>query len=1000
MNVKQVVTRGLCAAAFISWASISSAHAAPIVKNAVARQAVSKSGTSSGSKAGRVSSRATLTTTNGILTVGYDDSTGQFTIRTGANHPQPNETVFFGIGTSYITLRDATSKVMWVNDSFAPSAGLAGYTADTMTSQPHTTSTITNGFRTVYTLPNFEVTQDVVINGTTLGNTNVLHQVKVRNTGTVTHSFGLRYMWDWQIAGNDASLFRPRSPDGAFTSVFATFDNPDFKLFEEVDDPALPTFSIFGSVSNLGLNPDATKPDQLRYAAWFKAVDSAWDFTNTGGNSDSAVVYYWGFNSPIDLAPDASQTFAQYVTTQLSAIASTVHFSAPTYTVSETGPSATINIVRDGDATGAASVLLTTSNGTASAGSDYTAVNQTVNFAAGETSKTVTIPIISDAISDPNETVNLTLSNPVNVTLDAPSTAVLTISDVAPVTLSIADATAADEGSAATPGSATFNVTLSAASTQNVTVNYTTNNGTAVAGSDFVAASGTLTFAPNETTKTIKVNFVGDAVTENNENFTVTLSQPAGATLARTQASATIINDDVAPTPDISINDVTVTEGNTGTVNAVFTVTLSTPTTKTVTLNYATANGTALAPGDYTAASGTINFAPNETTKTITVVVRGDTTDEPNENFVVNLSNVTNANVGDGQGQGTIVDDEGAPQLSIANASVVEGNTGTANMVFTVTLAPASGQTVTVTATAANGSAKSPGDYTATTTNLTFASGETTKTVTVPVAGDNIDEVDEVLYVLLSAPTNAAIATGGGRGIGTIKDDDATPTVTIEDVSIGEGNSGGRTAVFKLTLSAPSGQLVKVTYSTSNGTAIGGDDFVNVGGQEIAFTVGQTVTAARVIINGDVKNEANETFFVNLSNAIGASLVDKQANGVILNDDSPPAITVNDPQVLEGNSGNPVLAFTVSLSAASGQTVTVNYATANGSARFNSDYLAVSGTLSFAPGETSKTINVPILPDTVVEGNETLYMLLTNSGNSSIGKGRGTGTIVNDDKSG
>jgi len=110
-------------------------------------------------------------------------------------------------------------------------------------------------------------------------------------------------------------------------------------------------------------------------------------------------------------------------------------------------------------------------------------------------------------------------------------------------------------------------------------------------------------------------------------------------------------------------------------------------------------------------------------------------------------------------------------------------------------------------------------------------------------------------------------------------------------------------------------------------------------------------------------------------------------------------ITVDDPQVLEGNFGKKNLTFTISLSAPSGQTVTVNYTTANGVARFQSDYLAVSGTLTFAPGESSKTVDVPILGDTVVEGNETLYLLLTGSTNASIGRGRGTGTIFNDDRS-
>ncbi len=888
MKLKQVVNRVLFVTAFVFSmvvAPYASAAENSVSLRNVARSDSRKSAVQQTTKMARVSTRAVQTATNGILTLDYDDTSGLFTINTGANHPNPDETVFFPIGTSYITLRDATSKIMWFNDDFGPSVpGLAGYTLESMLDHPTTTTALPTGFRTVYTLPNFEVTQDVIINGTTLADTNILQLVKVRNTSASERDFGLRYQWDWQIAGNDASLFRPRFPDGTFTSTFATFDNPVFNLFEEVDNVTTPTFSIFGTVANLGLNPPPTKPDQLRYASWSAASGSAWDFANTGSNRDSSVVYYWGFETPITLAPDASKEFAQYVTTQLSAIAQpTVRFSAPSYTVNENGTAATITILREGDVTAAGSVQFATSNGTANAPADYTAVTQTVNFAVGETTKTVSVPVVSDAVSEPNETVGLTLSAPVGASLTAPSTAVLTIVDTTPASL--------------------------------------------------------------------------------------------------------------------AINDVTVTEGNTGTTNATFTVTLTPATATNVTVNYATANGTATAPSDYTAINGTLTFFPGDVTKTITVKVNGDTAFEPNETFFVNLTASNNADLGDAQGQSTINNDEGPPQLSINNVTVTEGNTGTSNATFTVTLSPASAQTVTVNAIPFNGSARSPGDYTGGGATLTFAPGETSKAFNVPIVGDTLDEIDETFFVVLSSPVNAPIASGQGRGVGTIKDDDGAPLISIEEVSIGEGNVGLRTAVFRLRLSAPSGQLVKLHYSTSDGTAFGGEDYGIVSDKEIAFTTGQTVALARVLINGDLLNEPNETFYVNLSGAIGGIITQKQVRGVILNDDRAPALTIDNPRVTEGNFGTQNLAFTVTLSEPSGQRVTVNYATADGMARANSDYLGVSGTLTFAPGETSKTINVPVLGDTVVEGNETLYMLLSGSTNASIGQGRGIGTILNDDAS-
>src|SRR6185369_14022926 len=253
-------------------------------------------------------------------------------------------------------------------------------------------------------------------------------------------------------------------------------------------------------------------------------------------------------------------------------------------------------------------------------------------------------------------------------------------------------------------------------------------------------ATTTLTFTPGQTTKTISVVVNGDTLNEADETFVVNLSNAVNATIADDQGVGTIQNDDAVPS--LVIDDVTVTEGNAGTVNADFTVTLSAASGQTVTVDYATANGTAVAPGDYTArATTTLVFTPGQTTKTISVVVNGDTLNEADETFVVNLSNAVNAAIADNQGVGTILNDEGVALLSISDVTVTEGNAGTVNADFTVTLSAASGQTVTVDYATANGSAVAPGDYTArATTTLTFTPGQTTKTISVVVNGDTLNE--------------------------------------------------------------------------------------------------------------------------------------------------------------------------------------------------------------------------------------------------------------------
>ena len=193
---------------------------------------------------------------------------------------------------------------------------------------------------------------------------------------------------------------------------------------------------------------------------------------------------------------------------------------------------------------------------------------------------------------------------------------------------------------------------------------YATANGTATAGSDYRAAAGTLTFAPGQTSKTITVLVNGDRLGEPNETYFVNLSSPGNATIADGQGAGTIVDDE----PRISISDVTRVEGNSGTTSFVFTVTLSAAYDVPVTVNFATANGTAkTGNNDYVGTSGTLTFAPGQTTKTVTVLVKGDTKKESNESFFVNLSGATNALILDSQGVGTILNDDGGALASLSH---------------------------------------------------------------------------------------------------------------------------------------------------------------------------------------------------------------------------------------------------------------------------------------------------------------------------------------------
>ena len=226
--------------------------------------------------------------------------------------------------------------------------------------------------------------------------------------------------------------------------------------------------------------------------------------------------------------------------------------------------------------------------------------------------------------------------------------------------VSVAD-TAVAEGNSGTTN-AVFTVTLSKASTKPVTVSYTTSNGSATAGQDYLASSGTVTFAAGVVSQTINVGVLGDTTVEPNETFTVTLSNASGATVARATATGTITNDDAAPVtpPTVSIANASLAEGNSGNSTMAFTVTLSKASTTAVTLSYATSNGTATAGQDYVASSGTVTFAPGVVSQTINVGVIGDTTVESTETFSVTLSNPTGATIAVASATGTITNDDTA----------------------------------------------------------------------------------------------------------------------------------------------------------------------------------------------------------------------------------------------------------------------------------------------------------------------------------------------------
>ena len=322
-------------------------------------------------------------------------------------------------------------------------------------------------------------------------------------------------------------------------------------------------------------------------------------------------------------------------------------------------------------------------------------------------------------------------------------------------------------------GEITINVTRTNGSAGAVTVHYATANGTATAGSDYTAVAGTLQFGDGVTSQSFKVPVTDDPVWEGTETVTLTLSNPTGGALLGNPVSVvmSINNDD--PDPTVSIADVSVAEGNGGATPANLMVSLSNASSQSITVDFASvAGGTATLGNDYQSASGTLTFAPGETSKAATVLVNGDAQEEPNETFVVQLSNVTYAQLGKAQGTGTIINDDApagpAFQFSQASYSVAEGLSA---VTVIITRSGNTSGPASVDYTTSDETATQKSDYEIALGTVSFAPGETSKSVLVLLNSDMYIEGNESFKVVLSNPSGAAL----GQPVTTVNITDDVP---------------------------------------------------------------------------------------------------------------------------------------------------------------------------------------------------------------------------------
>ena len=772
------------------------------------------------------------------------------------------------------------------------------------------------------------------------------------------------------------------------------------------------TVSVGGGSAISATDYDAVTNFDITIAAGDVSKTGTFDLTPTDDNLDEA-------NETINVGGTLTDITITGATVTLTDNDDPVSFSIADAEATE-GGKVEFTVSRAGAEDNVASVKIATAadsgDGVNAAGtSDYTAIAtaQTLNFAKDVTSQTVEVQTTQDDLFEPDETFKAVLSDPAladgdpgtGVTIESgKGTAIGTIkNDDTQPSFAVADANAA-EGDAIT-----FTVTRSGAMDNAVSVKWNTkadssDGANAASATDYtrVTVARTLTFAKGERTQTFMVATTEDMLDEENETFLVELTDAVGATIATAEATGTINDDDAAPSGiTLSVD----TNGSTaGTPSTVAEDAGATVVTVTATVNGTTRyvdaktvavsvdDDTAASPADYAAVSGfniTIAAGVASHTGVFTVTPVDDDLDESDETIDVTGTltgiTITSATV-------TLTDTDNPVSFSIADAEATEGG----KVTFTVSRGGAEDNVASVKiATAADSgddvNAADADDYTAIAAaqTLNFAKGVTSQTVEVQTTQDDLFEPDETFWAVLSDPalgdgdpgTGVSIESGKGTAIGTIKNDDTQPSFAVADASASEGDA----ITFTVTRSGAMDNAVSVKWNTKSDSGGGANaafpsDYTRVTtARTLTFAKGVSRQTFTVDTTEDVLDEDDETFLVELTGAVGATIATAQATGTITDDDAAPSgitLTVS-PAAVGEEDGETEITVTATVNGTTryvdAKTVTVSVG--GGSATSDTDYDAVANIdITIAAGAASHTGTFDLTPtdDDLHEGSETI----------------------------
>jgi hypothetical protein len=616
---------------------------------------------------------------------------------------------------------------------------------------------------------------------------------------------------------------------------------------------------------------------------------------------------------------------------------------------------------------GSVTIQQTSNNWNVNLGSATDAAGSTLELSNAELNRIFT-PLLN--IGNTANTGNIRVSAPVNITT-ATQVALRSSSLLAPIggpsSITVGTLTLVDGSSI--PRTYTINATsitqgLAPALTYSATVlNINAGNGSDTFN---VQASPTTTYNLNGNNPT---SGSGDSLNYDAEGREVSgTGAPAGTITSPTVQPVNFQNMETVgvtntSTPlQLSVADASITEADSGTTDVTGTFTLNYPVNRTVTVDYFTSDGSAVEGSDYAGRSGSRTFAAGQTSQTISIPIVGDTVSEADETFFLNIRDAVGATIGDSQGVITITNNDTVPALAINDVAQNEGNSGTTNATFTVSLSAASGQTVSVNYATANGSATAGSDYTVTSGTLSFAAGETSKTIAVPVLGDTQNEGNETFVVDLSGVVNATLADN--QGSGTINNDDAaTLTLTVAPATISE-TDGASAAIGTVTRNTDFAAALTVTFTNSDPSSISIPATVEIpaGQTSATFAIG-AIDNSLVDGSQDVTITAQAT---GLQNATAL---------ITVTDDDQPILTLSvTPSTLSEGAGANAATGTVTRNTPTASAQVVNLSSSDQSE------IAVPATVTIPAGQASATFAIAAIEDDIADGSRVVTITASSSG--------------------